>query len=165
MESFGLLVGHLLGDYIFQNDWLAKNKTNPVTWHKPGLSYLDDSQLFVGDSGGNIRKETTESSIWREKIMASQTGHVACTVHCLLYTAAVWACAFWWMPWWGVVACFVLHWPVDRFGLAKWWMMKVSGQEAFATGALAPWSIIVVDNTFHLLVLFLIGLIARGVES
>lgn len=115
MDGFGLLVGHMLGDYIVQNDYLASNKTS---------------------------------------------SNFACFVHCVLYTLAVWACSFWWMPWWGLVACLAVHFPIDRWRLATLWMKNVSGQTAFATGPLAPWSIIVVDNTFHLLTLFIIALAA-----
>ena len=111
MDGFFLLLGHLLGDYVLQNDWQAANK-------------------------------------WRSS--------AACTVHCLLYTLAVWACSFWWLPWWGPVVCFLAHWPIDRFRLAGRWMALV-GQERFATGPLAPWSIIVVDNVGHLLTLGLIA--------
>lgn len=119
MDGFMLLLGHLLGDYVLQNDWQAQNKT---------------------------------------------TRSLHCTVHCLLYTAAVWACSFWWMPWWGVAACFALHWPVDRFRLARRWM-KLTGQEQFATGVFSPWSIIVVDNVGHLVVLAGIAAAAGRVGS
>jgi hypothetical protein len=30
VNGFGLLIGHLVGDYIFQNDWMAANKVNPL---------------------------------------------------------------------------------------------------------------------------------------
>ena len=105
MEGFYLLLGHLIGDYIVQNDWMAANKT---------------------------------SRSW------------PCLVHCVCYTLAVWACSFWWMPIWGVALTFALHFPIDRFRLAGRWMRNVSGQAAFASGMLSPWSIIVVDNIGHL---------------
>lgn len=131
MDGFGLLVGHAIGDFIFQNDWMAKNKTNPWV------------------------------SSWRQEKWL--LGHITCTVHCLCYTLAVWACSYWWMPWWGLLACFVIHWPIDRFRLAAWWMNHVSGQKFFASKEhpMFPWSIVVVDNTFHLLTLFVIGIIAH----
>ncbi len=87
-------------------------------------------------------------------------GLLACTVHCWLYTVAVWAFSWWWMPWWGPALCFAAHWPIDRFRLARVWMIRVSGQAAFATGPLAPWSVIVIDNVFHLLTLYGIALLA-----
>ncbi len=128
--GFGLILGHLLGDYVVQNDWMAKNKTNPCSFHP----------IYAMPGEG--------------------IGHLACFVHCLCYTLAAWACSFWWMPWWGLVACAVVHFPVDRFRLASWWMKNISGQTAFATGPLSPWSIIIVDNTFHLLTLFVIAAVA-----
>lgn len=64
------------------------------------------------------------------------------------------------MPMWGLAVCFLAHWPIDRFRLAGRWMRNVSGQKAFATGLLSPWSIIVVDNVAHVATLFVIGCIA-----
>lgn len=116
MEGFAILVGHLVGDYILQNDWMASNKTNPHTI----------------------------------------LGHLACTVHVSCYTAAIAFTSFWWMPWWGYIACFAIHWVIDRYRLARKWM-SVIGQEAFATGPLSPWSIIVVDNVWHLVTLLIIA--------
>lgn len=140
MEGFYLLCGHLLGDYILQNDWQAANKTNPLVGSRPNpLLTLEEL-------------ETARRSEVR--------GHLACTVHCLLYTLSVAAFSFWWMPWWGYLACFALHWPMDRFRLARVWMERVSGQKAFACGLLSPWSVIIVDNVFHLLTLAGIAAIA-----
>lgn len=138
MESLGLIVGHMVGDYIVQNDWMAANKGNP--W--PG------SVWWASD-------DPIGKKWW--------TGNIACFVHCLCYTLSVWACSFWWMPWWGLLACFAIHFPIDRWRLAGWWMRNVSGQSAFANGPLSPWSIIIVDNTFHLLTLFVIGKISDGI--
>ena len=115
MESLALLTGHLLGDYVFQNDWMASRKTNE-TW--------------------------------------------PCVVHCIAYTFAVWLCSAWYLPWWGVALVGILHFPIDRWRLARKWM-KLNGQESFATGPLSPWSIIVVDNTIHIYVLFAVGMLAR----
>ena len=160
MESFGLLVGHLLGDYIFQTDWQALNKTNPHPGEDPHSqrSWITTADAPVSEE---TAKALSESRAWHEAYRKFWVGHLACTIHCVLYTFAVWLCSFWWMPWWGLVACFVAHWPIDRFRLAGAWMRNVSGQCAFATGPLAPWSIIVVDNVAHLLTLFVIGMIAQ----
>lgn len=46
--------------------------------------------------------------------------------------------------------------------LAGRWMRNVSGQKAFATGPLSPWSIIVVDNVAHIATLAAIGKLAIG---
>lgn len=161
MIGFGLLVGHLLGDYVLQNDWMARNKANP----HPGAT-PSEPRTFPTVAGQDPKDAWSSGQIeWQEEFAGWEQrhgeylgGHVACTVHCLLYTLSVWACSFWWMPWWGLAVCFLAHWPIDRFRLARTYMRF--GQEAFATGPLAPWSVIVVDNTFHLYTLFLIGLSA-----
>ena len=134
MEGFGLLCGHLVGDYVLQNDWMAANKCNPMLWN---AAY---------DPEGH-------STAYRQEVI----GHLACFVHCLCYTLSVWAFSYQWMPIWGLLVCFALHFPIDRFRLAKTWMIHVSGQKGFATGPLAPWSFIIVDNVFHLVTLYIIG--------
>ncbi len=146
MESLGLVVGHLIGDYIVQNDWMAANKSH--AWPGPEPKFRSTKEEWL--------VSCAEYWIQRSKY---RKAHFACLVHCLCYTLAVWACSFWWMPWWGLAACFVVHFPIDRFRLAGWWMRNVSGQKAFADGLLSPWSIIVVDNTAHLLTLLLIGIV------
>jgi hypothetical protein len=112
MESLALLVGHLVGDYVFQNDWMASKKT---------------------------------------------TNSLACASHCAAYTLAVLFCGFWFLSPLAIVAVGVLHFPVDRWRLARRFM-TLNGQEAFATGPLSPWSVVVVDNTIHLVVLLLAGM-------
>ena len=162
MDGFGLLVGHLLGDYILQNDWMAANKTNPCPGPQPGYVRGAEGGGFVFITG-----DANDYLLWSTRRKAWWMGHITCTIHCLLYTLAVWACSFWWMPWWGLVACFLIHWPIDRFRLAGRWMRtRLAGQSLFASAEhpLFPWSIIVVDNTIHLLTLFVIGVIARGFD-
>lgn len=158
MTGFGLLIGHLVGDYIVQNDWMAANKVNALAGKFPGEVREIEQGVYrtFGDEA--------EIESWCDRRVLSRRGHLACTVHCLLYTLAVWACSWWWMPWWGLAVVFGLHWPIDRFRLARWWMVNVSGQTAFATGPLSPWSIIIVDNVFHLATLFAVGL-ASGVRT
>jgi hypothetical protein len=176
MDGFGLLIGHLLGDYIFQNDWMAANKTNlhpgpcPASpFSIPGILGARVVQQIIRDMGasvGLLPDDVGEAglrrlAVWEDARQRWWLGHLACTIHCLIYAISVWLCSWWWMPWWGVLACFVVHWPIDRWRLARVWMMHVSGQKAFASGALAPWSVIVVDNTFHLLTLFVIAQATR----
>lgn len=147
MEGFYLLCAHLLGDYVVQNDWQAANKTNPHPGKRPG-SYHPNAH-----NEWEFVPCPDRTPVWREASRRWWVGHLACTVHCLLYTASVFVFAFWWMPWWGYLTYFVAHWVIDRFRLAGRWMRNVSGQAAFAGGPLAPWSVIVVDNTIHLLTL------------
>lgn len=42
-------------------------------------------------------------------------------------------------------------------------MRNVAGQSAFASGPLSPWSVIIVDNIFHLIVLAGIAAVAGRV--
>lgn len=107
--SFGILIlCHLVGDYVLQNDWMAARKRH---------------------------------------------SSFACSVHVAVYTLSflviITLSGYTW-PWWAYLVIAATHWPVDRFGLAKTWMIHVSRQRNFAE-ALAPWSVIVVDNTYHLL--------------
>lgn len=161
-EGFGLIVAHMCGDYLAQNDWMARNKTNPHPGPRPRWSEgaPDPMNREAYHEFLLVRSKAAHDEDWGgwdDRRAKWRTGHLACTVHCLLYTLSVWAFSFWWMPWWGLAVCFLTHWPIDRFRLAGWWMRNVSGQAAFASGPLSPWSIIVVDQVFHLLTLFLIG--------
>lgn len=103
------LIGHLIGDYLLQNDWMALNK---------------------------------------------KRSSFACGVHCLLWTLAVMACALW--PLWTFVPLFIGHFVQDRTNIVVW-LMNHKGQEKFAQPPMAPWSIIVVDNVLHLVVLWVVS--------
>jgi hypothetical protein len=104
------LVGHLVGDYLIQNDWMALNKK--------------------------------QSSLH-------------CAVHCALWTLSVILFAGW--PAWTAIPLFVTHFVQDRTQVISWWMDLV-GQKAFRTGICAPWSSIVVDNVWHIVAIWVIGL-------
>lgn len=162
MEGFWLLMGHLVGDYLIQNDWMAANKTTP----HPGRScppIEEDERYLTGLGADAINASLVKQHA--AKVRAWYRGHFACTIHCLLYTSSVFAFSFWWMPWWGLAVCFVAHWFIDRFRLAGRWMRNVSGQKQFAANFSPPnlpWGVIVVDNTFHLLTLGLIHSLSGG---
>lgn len=131
MEGFYLLCGHLFGDYIFQNDAQARWKSGvPV------------------DARRDIRPEFHR---WLDLFSL-----FVCTAHCALYTLAIWVFTVSWITWPGLLVCFLAHWFIDRFRLARRWMMAI-GQKEFATGMYAPWSIVVVDNIMHLLTLAVIA--------
>ena len=70
-----------------------------------------------------------------------------CTVHVLCYLIPF---LFIGLQWWQIVLIGLQHWMQDRNDFALKWM-KLAGQQKFSQPPLAPWSIIVVDNTFHLL--------------
>ena len=146
MESLGFLIGHLVGDYILQNDWMAKNKSNPI------------ATPFAQDIFSTLKYSPIELE-QRSKGKADEyRGHVACTIHCLLYTLAIFLFSYISLHWTAYLIIFLTHWFIDRFRLAKILMVNLLGQKEFATGLLSPWSIIVVDNTLHLMVLYSVGL-------
>jgi hypothetical protein len=104
------VVGHLVGDYLIQNDFLAQGKkvSSPI-----------------------------------------------CAVHCALWTLAVLAFSGWWI-WWVPIVLFVTHFAQDRGPLVRQYMHLI-GQDKFAGPPLGPWSIIAVDNVFHLVVLAVVA--------
>lgn len=104
------IVGHLVGDYLLQNDWQAQGK---------------------------------------------KRSSLICGVHCLLWTIAVVVAAGWWV-WWVPPCLFLTHFIQDRTGVVLAWM-KLIGQESFSKPPLGPWSIIVVDNVWHIVTLAVIA--------
>lgn len=158
MESLGLIVGHLLGDFCVQNDWMAKNKTNPSAGSRP-VEKVQYGRHAFGFEARITPIESADSDAWIERRIQQRIGDLACLVHCILYTLSVWICSFWWMPVWGLAIVFLAHYPIDRWRLAYLWM-QYSGLKHFSSKdhPMFPWSIVVVDNTFHLLTLFVIGL-------
>lgn len=112
----GAIVGHLVGDYLLQNDFLALNK---------------------------------------------KSNSVVCAIHCLIWTWCVLLLGIPgkipYEPWVAEVAglLFITHYIQDRTNIVLWWMGFI-GQEKFATGPCSPWSIIVVDNVWHIVVIWYI---------
>lgn len=74
-----------------------------------------------------------------------------CLVHCAAYTSAVALLTMW--PWWTLAIVFVTHFIQDRTQIVAAWMRTI-GQEKFMGPPCAPWSIIVVDNVWHIVVLY-----------
>ena len=104
MDTLSLaILGHLVGDYLLQIDWMAENKKTRI---------------------------------------------LPCLVHSTVWGACVVLFTGWgWVPF---VILTVIHFFQDHtFFVRKW--MHFTGQDHFATGTYAPWSIVIVDNTFHLL--------------
>lgn len=87
--------------------------------------------------------------------------NAACFIHCAIYTSVMYAACFHWITATGIVACFVAHFAIDRTRFAKK-HMEMFGQRDFSNGPLSPWSIVVVDNTMHLLTILLIWGFCRG---
>ncbi len=107
------LIAHLVGDFLLQNDWMAKGK---------------------------------KRSSW------------ICACHVLFYMMPFF---FTELQWWQLLLIAIEHWIQDRTNLVTWWM-KTVGQEDFSRPPMAPWSVILVDNTWHLLwIVFVLGLGSR----
>lgn len=112
MLTFGdLILAHLIGDYILQDDWMAANK---------------------------------------------RKSHLACLAHVTLYMLSIVCVAQLsgpgGLPLWAYAFTAATHYAIDRYGLARRWMSLVH-QDGFATN-LGPWSVIIVDNTIHLFLLW-----------
>ena len=72
---------------------------------------------------------------------------VACAAHVGVYILPFLTCGF---TWWQLLLIAVQHFAQDRTGFVVWFM-KAKGSGGFATGACAPWSIILTDNILHIL--------------
>lgn len=157
MIGFALLLAHLVGDYLTQNDWMALNKANKWPGRRPRTAFLTDGSP-VKDEDGSL---ATKLLLWEQANAAWHRGHLTCTVHCLAYALATFLVLLPLVvfPWWFYLATFAVHWPIDRFGLARR-SMDWTGQKKFAAGICSPWSVIVVDNTYHLLTFYVLALLA-----
>lgn len=107
-----MLVGHLAGDYLLQNDWMANGK---------------------------------------------KTKALPLLVHCGLYTLAVHASTMFALPTWALAIVAATHIAQDGSGFVDWYMNRI-GQKGFRE-YLAPWSRIVVDNSMHAVVLWLVSIL------
>ena len=81
-----------------------------------------------------------------------------CALHCTLYSFAMFCLTSW--PWWIMLLIWVEHFIQDRTSFVVGFM-KFNNQKGFMEPPLAPWSIIVVDNTLHLVFLFFMSEIVR----
>jgi hypothetical protein len=118
MVGIDLLIGHLVGDYLFQFGWMAQNKK-------------------------------------RNDLL----GWLACLAHCLVYTLVV----MWCTQWTGLLVfllIFLSHLLFDKAYIAIKYM-DITGLFAYiprtdVKAMLLPY--ILIDNSFHLVSLFLIAL-------
>ena len=117
--------------------------------------YIDFGYLILGHLWGDY--------LFQTDAMAQNKGHNHrwAAFHAAVYTFAVFLAAramFTHSLLFGLVALLVIfgtHFVQDRYRLARR-MMTYTGQETFATGSLAPWSVIVVDNVMHVTVLYVL---------
>lgn len=107
------IIGHLVGDYLLQNDWMASNKKQSV---------------------------------------------LRCSIHATIWTMCVLLFSGWFKIHGsqGIIIGFILvttHFFQDHTNVVAWWMDLI-GQHKFRTGPCAPWSMIVVDNVWHIVTLW-----------
>ena len=72
---------------------------------------------------------------------------IICAIHILTYMIPF---LFTGLKWWQLTAIAVEHFLQDRTSIITW-IMKIKGSGKFATAPMAPWSIIITDNIFHIL--------------
>lgn len=80
--------------------------------------------------------------------------HIICGLHCLIWTIFVCSMGKIWSSA-AFVVLFSTHFIQDRWQLIPWYMNKV-GQTNFAKPPLSPWSLIVVDNVWHIFTIWII---------
>ena len=108
------LIGHLIGDYLLQNDWMAMNK---------------------------------------------KKSNFHCFVHCFLYTVAVMICTGWF--WFYSIPVFLSHWIFDRTTLVVRYMDLIGAWKRIdRKSEMFTFAYLIIDNTFHLVCLFIINLFA-----
>jgi hypothetical protein len=101
------LVAHMVGDFLLQTDWMAKNK---------------------------------------------KRSFFACTIHVFLYMMPF---LFLGLMWWQLLIIALQHWIQDKTTFVNWYMAK-TGSVEFANPPFSPWSVFVVDATFHLLTIAIV---------
>ena len=75
-----------------------------------------------------------------------------CTVHVMAYMVPF---LFLNLAWWQLAIIAAQHWIQDKTNFVTWYMQAV-GKAEFAKPPLAPWSIFVVDATFHILAIAIV---------
>ncbi len=113
-------------------------------------------EFLLGHLTGDYLLQPKDMAI--HKADRNWRGWRLCTLHCLLYTAAL---ALWWwtIDPWALLAVFATHWPVDRYSLAHYWSKLIRGRRWDRAGdkwdvAFTALVYAVVDNTFHLICLY-----------
>ena len=122
------------------------------------------ARIVLGHLAGDYLLQSKAMAL--KKSEKGTSGIFWCTVHCLLYTASV--CLFLWTAKPLIVTLvFLSHWPIDRWSLASKWLKLIRGRDFVAAYQSQDkyWEIdvafsclvyAVVDNTIHLILLWLI---------
>lgn len=107
MDLLSAIIGHLVGDYLLQFDYIAENKKK---------------SKFV------------------------------CLFHCLIWTSLVVSFGQVYNIW-AITILFLTHYIQDSGTIIQKYM-NFMGQKNFAKPPLAPWSVIVVDNVWHIVTIW-----------
>lgn len=122
------------------------------------------AQIVLGHLMGDYLFQSRAMAL--RKSEKSWIGYFWCILHCLIYTASV--CLFLWTPNPLVIALvFASHFPFDRWSLASKWLKLIRGRDfikAFESKekyreidlSFSCLVYAVVDNTMHLILLWLI---------
>lgn len=163
------LIAHLIGDFLLQIDWMADKKksawpcTGPETdgkaedknphrpwpcaihWPWPCMeSQADKNKNSTWPwPGTELQKDGKENSPW------------ACTAHVAAYMLPF--LLFVDLTWQQFILIAGQHWIQDRTQIVKQFMVHVAGQKNFAENkTFFPWGLILHDNIWHLVWLYLI---------
>lgn len=85
--------------------------------------------LVLGHLAGDFPLQNLAMMLGKSK--TGLEGHLWCTFHCLLYTAAVCIMIYWMAGISGTavaLAVFASHWPIDRWSLADKWMALIKSR-------------------------------------
>lgn len=123
------------------------------------------ARIVLGHLTGDFLFQSKNMAL--KKSEAGIKGILWCTFHCLIYTISV--CLFLWTIDPVIVGLvFLSHWPIDRWSLGSKWLKLIGGRD-FVTAyfskekyheidlAFSCLVYAVVDNTMHLILLWLIG--------
>jgi len=119
---------------------------------------------FLGHLVGDFLFQTKYMAL--NKSEKGWSGFKSCTLHVLVYTLSI-CLMLWTLNPWTLLAVFIPHWIIDRLSLASVWLKLIRGrtfeaaylsQDKYREFDIAFTSLVyaVVDNTFHLLSLWLV---------
>ncbi len=119
---------------------------------------------FLGHLIGDYLLQTKYMAL--NKSAKGWSGIKTCSLHVLIYTVAV-CLMLWTLNVWMGLAIFIPHWVIDRWSLASAWLKIIKGRtfeaaylskDQYGEFDIAFTSLVyaVVDNTFHLLSLWLV---------
>lgn len=122
------------------------------------------ARILLGHLIGDFLLQSKTMAL--RKSEKSLTGHLYCFIHCLVYTTSV-SLMLWTANPFIIVLIFFSHWPIDRWSLANKWLKIIKGrdiatafysQEKYQQIDLIFSCVVytVVDNTIHLILLWLI---------